>query len=252
MAKQSAYYQELKEILQPSVRGTGQRAGDRRTGCPVCHVGHKVARSYLENLLWGSVNDRETRERLDQVLGFCGPHSRALLAYQGERLGTTIIEQAMLKEALRRLQQVSVPEKRPGVSRQLAGLFRAQSTAPPSPRALPAKGSCPVCDHQVEMERRSLESLVQHLVGDLDTLLQQAGGLCWDHLDRALALAPAPEVVKVLLAIHSQAWQETIDHMGEFIRKRDYRFSQEPLSDQEAVSMLRAIAILTGEYPPPE
>ena len=67
----------------------------------------------------------------------------------------------------------------------------------------------------------------------------------------ALALAPAPEVVDVLLAIHGQVWQETIDHMGEFIRKRDYRFSHEPLSEQEATSVLRAIAILTGEYPLP-
>lgn len=237
MSKQSAYYQELEEMLA-------------KPGCPLCHVGHKVARSYLENLLWGSVNDPPTRAKLDQTLGFCGQHSRDLLSYAGERLGTAIIQQAMLKEALRRLKRSGQPARQPGLQRQLAALFKPPTSSGDSPAALSPKGDCPVCTHRWEMERRSLEVLVEHLVDDLEIPLEEAGGLCWDHLDRALSIC-RDQAFPTLAALQVRVWEETIADLGEFIRKRDYRFSHEPLSDAETVSMVRTIAILTGEYPVP-
>jgi hypothetical protein len=37
--------------------------------------------------------------------------------------------------------------------------------------------------------------------------------------------------------------------MGEFIRKRDYRYSQETISDEETAAVERSIEMLTGVYP---
>lgn len=237
MSKQSAYYQELQVMLE-------------MPGCPVCHAGHKASRQLLENLLWGSVNDPETREKLDQTLGFCGQHSRDLLTFSGERLGTAIIQQAMLKEALRRLKDSAVPPQRTWLQRIQAGVGRPDSD-PIDSSPLRSKGSCPVCHHRYEQETRSIEALVENLVNDLEKPLLAAGGLCWDHLSRALAKSHDPTVYRALAALQTQIWQEVIGHLGEFIRKRDYRFSGEPISDAEGASMQRSIAILTGEYPVP-
>jgi hypothetical protein len=220
-----------------------------KPGCPLCHVAEKVGRAYLENLLWASVNDPELRGKLDESLGFCGRHSRDLFTFSGERLGTAIIQQAMLKEALRRLHRAQPPGQRSVFQRIQVGLKREGEMAAEA-AALPPKGACPVCQHQHKWVKRSREELLAHLVGDLDAPLRAAGGLCWDHLDQALATGDA-QTFAALVELHAGLWEETIGHLGEFIRKRDYRFSHEPVTEAEASSMQRAIAILTGEYPPP-
>ena len=48
------------------------------------------------------------------------------------------------------------------------------------------------------------------------------------------------------LVEHSQQ----VIQMGEFIRKRDYRFSGETITDDETAAMEKAIKVLTGVYPP--
>jgi hypothetical protein len=237
MSKQSAYYQELQVMLE-------------KPGCPVCHAGYKAARQLLENLLWGSVNDPATREELDQAMGFCGQHSRDLLTFSGERLGTAIIQQAILKEALRRVEDSADPPQRTWLQRFQAGVGRPDSD-PADSSPLRSKGSCPICQHQYVQETRSLEALVEHLVDDLNRPLLAAGGLCWDHLGRALAMSHDPTAYRALVALQAQIWQGVIRDLGEFIRKRDYRFSSEPISDAEGASMQRSMAILTGEYPVP-
>ncbi|MEA3336979.1 MAG: DUF6062 family protein [Chloroflexota bacterium] len=234
MSRQSFFYQELQQMLE-------------RPGCPVCQVGRKASNHYLENLLWGSVNDPEIRQELNEAMGFCSLHSRDLLSFEGERLGTAIIEQALLKEGLRRLQRAKAPADRGLWQRlQLGGKKNSPGNAD---SAMPSKGSCPVCDHMRKLEKRSLEELLAHLPGDLDEPLQAAGGLCWDHLAWAMSMPMDAQTATALVELHSEEWKETIGNLGEFIRKRDYRFSHEPISDQEGESIRRAIAILTGEYP---
>lgn len=231
MSKQSAYYQELQEILA-------------KPGCPVCHVGHKSAHGQLDALLWDSVNDPESREKIGRTLGFCNDHSRELLTFQGERLGATIVEQAVLKEALRRLRQGG-PAAQSGWRQRLMGDAGKQADG----SAERPGGQCPVCAHQAEIEARSLRSLLEHLIGDLDKPLAAAGGLCWPHLDQALRSTGDARVRLALVEVHGQVWEALIGQMGEFIRKRDYRFSHETITDVESVAVERAIAVLTGQYP---
>lgn len=229
MSTESFYYQELREMLQ-------------KPGCPVCHVGRKVARGQIDSLLYDSVTDKDSREKLAESLGFCSLHSRELLSFPGERLGATIIEWAVLREAQRRLQR-SAPAGAPGIRQRLRGQTAGESSLAPA-------GPCPICRNQTELEARSLRELLEHLVGDLDAPLQAAGGLCWPHLDLAMAAASDPRVHGSLVKLHSDVWQGLIDQMGEFIRKRDYRFSGETITDDETAAMEKAIRVLTGVYPP--
>lgn len=228
MSQQSYFYQELREMLQQS-------------GCPICHVGRKVARSQIDALLYDSVTDRDSRAKLAASMGFCSAHSRELLTFSGERLGATIIEWALLREAQRRLQRTA-PVAGPSLRQRLRGQPAAGS-------GLTAAEPCPVCANQATQEARSLRELLEHLVGDLDAPLRAAGGLCWPHLDRAISAASDPRVHSTLVSLHTEVWQVLIDHMGEFIRKRDYRFNDETPSDDETAAVERAIEALTGAYP---
>lgn len=227
MSQQSFFYQELQEML-------------KQPGCPICHVGRKVARSQLDALLYDSVTDKDSRDKLAGSMGFCGAHSRDLLTFPGERLGATIIEWALLREAQRRLQNSS-----PAAGSSWRQRLRGQAAA----SSLAADDPCPVCVNQAKLEARSLEELLEHLVEDLDTPLRAAGGLCWPHLEQAMRSASQASVHSALVTLHDQVWQGLIDQMGEFIRKRDYRYSQETISDAETAAVERSIEVLTGLYP---
>lgn len=228
MAKDSFYYQELRQMLQ-------------KPGCPICHVGRKAAHSQIDALLYDSVTDKDSREKLAESMGFCAAHSRELLSFPGERLGATIVEWAVLREAQRRLQR-STPASAPGIRQRLRGQPAGESSLAPA-------GPCPVCKNQAELEARSLRELLEHLIGDFDGPLRAAGGLCWPHLELAMRSASDPARHAALVQLHGEVWQVLVDQMGEFIRKRDYRFSGETISDEETVAVEKAITVLTGAYP---
>lgn len=241
MTPKGATYQQLQRILA------------EETGCPVCWVGLKDAGSYLDILLWESVNDPARRNVLDQTLGLCGRHSREMLDYPGQRLGVAILEQAVLKEARRRLLGQSVARNDgPGLGkrlRQRVGRRINRGRRLTLDAAAADAGLCPACGQQQAGEARALAALLAHLPGDLDGPLAEAGGLCWPHLQMALALPPEPASRQVLLDIQESVWSQRIAELDEFIRKNDHRFRHEPISPAERAAVDRAIAILTGEYP---
>ena len=208
----------------------------QQTGCPICHYGRQAGRNYLDGILYESVNDYGLRQRLAENLGFCDFHSREMLTFAGAKLGAAIIEQAMLKEALRQMEQLS-GSRRPRFSRskkQGPGL------------KLPDKDACMVCQFEQAHERMAIEDLLKHWDASWARLLQDAGGLCLQHLGQSLLRAPGP-VQKELKQMHKTLWQTHIAHLDEFIRKQDYRFRDEIISEQEGLASRRTIAILTGE-----
>ncbi len=204
-------------------------------GCPICHYGRQTGHAFLEGLLYESVNDFGLRQQLTQSLGFCASHSREMLSFPGTRLGAAILEQAMLKEALRRA-QAQTPARR-----SLLGGRRNHDAASPH------RGDCPVCRHEREAERRAIQELLGHWDDAWAGALENAGGLCYNHLHQAIHLSPDKGTASQLKAIHQRLWQALIDHLNEFIRKHDYRFRDELISDAESEAIRRAILILTGE-----
>ncbi len=234
MNRKSATYQQLQRSLAEDV------------GCPVCRIGLRAAHSYMDTLLWESVNDPDRRNVLDQTLGLCGRHSRELLRFPGQRLGVAIIEQAVLREALRRLQGHSSPQHNGrGLGQRLRQWLRFGYTQDPASHT----EICPACQQQQASEARAVEALLEYLLEDLDTPLQEAGGLCWAHLQMALAQPTDAATRQALVAGQQEIWAQRIGELNEFIRKNDHRFRHEPISSEERESIERAIAILTGEYP---
>ena len=233
MTKSSATYQQLQLILAEG-------------GCPICFLGQQAARAYLDNLLWESVNDSGIRESLVASLGFCGRHSRELLTFSGERVGVAILQRAILQAAVKRVEQSAAaqPTLVQRFQDKFAGPDHSSSEAGPSP----VPQSCPACIHQDQVEGRGLETLLSHLIGDLDEPLRAAGGLCWPHLQQALHNSRDQRVHDVLVQLHRQVWEDIIAQLGEFVRKNDHRFHAETITAPERAAVDRSIEILTGEY----
>lgn len=207
-------------------------------GCPICHLGCKSGLQYIDGVMYESVNDYGLRQQLTQSLGFCAFHSQEMLTIAGAKLGAAIIEQSMLREALRRSQKLANGRN---------GFLSSFSPKNIDPPLAPSSETCPACQHERETEIRALEELLQHWDAHWLKLLVHAGGFCAPHFAQAIALSPDKTLIQTLKASHKRIWEALDVHLSEFIRKQDYRFRDEPILPEEAVASRRAIAIITGE-----
>ena len=205
-------------------------------GCPICHYGRLAGRKYLDSVMYESVNDYGLRQQLTKTMGFCTFHSQEMLTFPGSKLGAAIIEQAMLKEALRRMKTAS-PERNSFFSR--SGKTSLADRAPD-------QSTCPACKHERAAELRAIEELLSQWDDAWAGLLENTGGLCFNHLMQMIKLAPK-STGQSLKTMHKRLWLNLDSQLDEFIRKQDYRFRHEEISEEEGVASRRTIAILTGE-----
>lgn len=223
-----------------------QTAMAEKQGCPICHVGHGAGHLYLDGLLWESVNDPEFRTEILAALGFCDRHYRQLMDFGGERLGVAIIQRAVMQEAVRHLEGRPTPVRRSFIQR-LQDRFQRGSVDVKSTEGSIPLAPCPACRHESEVEERAIEGLLTYLVGDLDAPLQQVGGLCWPHLQRTLRLCEDERSRVLLTEMHHRLWSQTIEDLGQFIRKLDHRFREGIPTEATRWSVERSIAIIAGE-----
>ena len=224
MTQPNATLEDLERILH------------EQEGCPICHYGREAGRKYLDGVMYESVNDFGLRQQLVKNMGFCAFHSQEILTFPGAKLGAAIIEQAMLKEAMRRMD---------GASAARSSLFSRGSKGGHI-STVPDRNTCPACLHEQGAEQRAIEELMKHWNTSWETLLENTGGMCFNHLMQTLRLAPKA-TGQTLKSMHQRLWQELIAQLDEFIRKQDYRFRDEEISEEEGIASRRTIAILTGE-----
>ena len=149
-------------------------------GCPLCRERSRQESALLESILAESVNDVGFRATLDAGRGFCGPHSRAVLAADRRRagsLGAAILLRATLRV---RLQELETAHAARGRSRARAV---SHATAPPA---------CPVCARLAASDRWLADGLVA-LAEDAAWAAAVAGApFCLDHLLRLMDRRSVP------------------------------------------------------------
>ncbi|MGZ4149066.1 MAG: DUF6062 family protein [Actinomycetota bacterium] len=221
-AARSAGYSDLRRDLE-------------RPGCAVCRGASRSAWRLIDGILWEGVTDVFTRTRLRRSRGFCREHSfmaiRVADAEHGQ-LGMAIVYEDLVAQLE---DQLRPPDERGRRWRRtIAGLAR--------------RSRCPACETARGTETNYLGLLAAAEPASELGRLARAGRivLCLPHLFLGIELLDddrARTLVDIALAGTSPLRAD----LQEFVRKRDYRFSHEPLSPEEADAWRRAVTFLAGE-----
>lgn len=223
MGRTMSYYDLCDTLVQP--------------GCPVCRLTARDIERYLDGLLWENVNDPGVRHEIHQAQGFCHQHAWQL-DRAGASLGVDILMHDVMGSVLTAMEGARFRDL-PALS-----LRRAQENLV---ARLTAKTDCPACLQMRLMEWIYLSTLLDHLAGE-DGLLaayEASDRLCLPHFHQALACLRDRAAFDAVLGAQRTVWGRLAEHRGEFMRKNDPRFRDEPLGE-EGNAWLRAIASLTG------
>ena len=224
MAEKDVLYHELLDAL----------AAD---GCAICRLARKASDSYINALLYEGVVDVDLRQKLRDARGPCYVHAWRMASRRGAVLGTAIVYRDVINTLAKVLE---APEKRLllGGKGSLA-------------QRLAATGPCPACSLEEDAVRRAIKTLLKHVSdANIAESYVAAGGLCLPHFTETLVQAGAHASGTASRSLSD--WQATAlrrlrDELDELIRKHDYRFSGEAITEQEAVAWTRAVAAAVGE-----
>jgi hypothetical protein len=212
-------------------------------GCPLCRLAERAERTFIDSLNYERVLDLKTRDALKASRGLCPPHSRQWQELGGSALSVAIVYRISVLDLLRDTEAVS----------QAGGFLRRGKDAAQLADTLQAHGSCLVCEIGAGTAQRFADLLLKDMaMQDVQQGLRDCGGLCLPHLRETLQRPGAGRVYKLLIEVHREAWGTLMGELDEFIRKNDYRFRHEPLTDAEADSWIRALDVIVGLDVPQE
>ena len=221
MADKDTLYHELLDALQVG-------------GCPLCRLGRKASDSYLDALIYEGVTDPDLREKLRDARGPCHRHAWRMASQRGSILGTAIVYQDVVNTLIKALEGEMPSRPR---------WFGGESVL--AARLAPSR-ECPACRLEAEAVKRTVKTLLKHLKApDIAVGYVAAGGLCLPHFQLVLAQAGSA-AQRTLAGWQAEALRPLRDELDELIRKHDYRFAAEPISETEADSWERAVTAVVG------
>lgn len=220
-----------------------------QAGCPVCSLTADAADRFLDGLLWESVNDPGRRREIREALGFCREHAWSLVRASAS-LGVAIVTRDVFEGILAAMESAEFQALPPlSLRRVQEALDPGQPTAATAELVarLEPRAVCPACAWAEKMERTYLTGFVRNLVGE-DGLLadyRASEGLCLPHFRQALKQVRDGGVFVALMDAQREIWGRLVTHLGESIRKSDYRRLDERWGE-ESGAWLRSIAALVG------
>lgn len=207
-------------------------------GCPLCRLSHKAEQAYINSLNYERVLDLNTRDALKASRGLCARHSRDWEVLQGSALGIAIVYRVTVLDLLRDTDPAKIKPQ---------GMFKRGISPDDIAGKLEAHGPCLACDIGEGTVQRFTGLLLQDLHdANVQELLVSCGGLCLPHLRGALSHRIKSSAADILIDLHRQAWQHIMGELEEFIRKNDYRFQDEKLTEAEGSSWSRVLDMIVG------
>ena len=219
MDKHTAYYNILAALPQ--------------AGCAVCRLGHDVEVKYIRDVLYSKTTSIRSRVELRAARGYCLNHARQLDEI-GQALDVSIVYQDILTTLKQALEGPS--------SRQVTTRRGRKQLSD----ALAAEIECPACTYRAEMEAIYIETFLDHLADpEFVAQVRSADPLCLAHFRQVIEEGPSAEQFQALREAQIQHWEQLITELGEFVRKNDYRYHDEPVGP-EGTAWLRAVDAVAG------
>ena len=180
---------------------------DAAEGCALCWLESRQVSRYLQGVANDGVNNIPLRLKLEKRGGYCGAHLAQFVGLASP-LSSAILVDAFLKLRLRNA---------------------AAGKKPITP-------DCEACEVKLKT-RRSLAKNIKRRKRE-DELLKrvQTARLCLEHLELACRELPSNSR-DILVAKHDGL----LEHLSEVIRKHDYRFSDETMSEEETGSIKKGL-----------
>jgi hypothetical protein len=231
------------------------KEGLHHSGCPVCRLGYQAAASSIDSFLWENVNEPDVRQPIIDAYGFCAQHTRMLVATEmrntGPVLGVNIIYEHLGRLVSRELNDLSLPgQPSNGVEAFLKRLGGSDSQR--TAQLLQPKGDCPVCAQVTRSDLTTLETLLEMLARpdmDMSALYMDSDGLCLKHLRLGLEQFAAryPQPARWLCDETAARLERLSAEMREFIRKNNWEYREEKLSEAESLAWRRMLTFFTGQ-----
>lgn len=207
-------------------------------GCAVCRLVGKVGRSYLDSLLYESVNDPDVQRSFEESLGLCNRHAHQMVE-AGDGLGISILYRVAVRAGIELLSRTPEPSKTTSALSGLLGRDPRKEAAVHEPGT-----GCMVCRAEGESEKRYLKVLVDGATdGSVDAPLDGPGAVCVRHLSRAAALTGG--LPRALVEATREALKELEEDLNKHVRHNDYRFRDEPWG-KERDAWKRAVSRMVG------
>lgn len=225
----------------------------RRSGCPICRLGHQVAANSIESFLWENVNEPDVRQPIIDAYGFCPQHTRLLVAAEmrntGPVLGVNIIYEHLGRLVSRELKELPLPRQPSNGIEAL--LKRLSGSETPSTALLQPKSDCPVCALVARSDLTLLETLLEMLArpdSGMADAYAASDGLCLKHLRLALEQLAAryPQPARWLSDESAARLERLSADMREFIRKNNWEYRDEKLTEAESLAWRRMLTFFTG------
>lgn len=208
-------------------------------GCPLCRLSRQAEESFVASLSYERILDLKTRAQLQASHGLCATHSRMWLRVKGGSLGVATVYRDVLRRFIATGEGMAYPRRgRRGKHPYFNRLISHMSPEEP----------CPACEIEAATVRRFGTLLLEGISNpELRAPLESCGGLCIPHLQIVLKdCKSSARARQDLLAIHRAAWQQMLSELNEFVRKNDYRFCHEALTEAEGTAWRRIIDVLVG------
>ncbi len=215
----------------------------QQDACPICVLVERAERKEVDMFLYDQVNDISRRDALRASRGLCEYHT-SLLAEGRSALGIAIVSRDVLRAMTNELEQTAKSRKSEGFfSFSMGALASVGKTlaAKIGPQA-----PCPMCAERPKLEEPLIAGLLQNM-GDpsFAAAFEASAGLCRVHLASTLAAADSA-TARDLAARQATMWRRLEAELDEFIRKHDYRFTGEGLTEAERDIWRRALALTSG------
>lgn len=223
----------------------------KKPGCPACRIHRQAAERALEAFLWENVNEPDVRQGILASYGFCKEHTRVMVARElftsSVPLGTNIIYEHLGRVAAGELKALRPASP---ASRLQKLLQRLRLRKPGQGGPLHPRGVCPACQAGDNAAANSLHVLCEELLndGDVRAAYLASSGLCLAHLrlTRETHAGRFTQSVTLLIDDAVRRLEKQSVDMTEFIRKSNWSYRDEKLSEDEDTAWRKTLGFFTG------
>lgn len=229
----------------------------KKPGCPVCRIFRQASERALESFLWENVNEPDVRQGILDSYGFCPAHTRVMVARElftsSLPLGTNIIYEHLGRVVANELKTLR-PGSPAGMLNGLGGgvrdMLEKTGLAKKGGGPLHPRGECPACTAGNNGALNALHVLCEELQkqGDVRAAYLESDRLCLPHLREGIERHSAsfPKAVQFLIDDTVQRLESQSKDMKEYIRKANWAYRDEKLTEEEDTAWRKTLTFFTG------